>query len=111
MRRVFVVVTGLLVASVVVQFYFAAFGVFTSPSNDSQFILHVTNGRVVLPVLCLLCIIVAALAKAPGRLIGFSAIPLGLLAMQIVLFLIAGLTGSSPERTTWAARSSSACTR
>ncbi len=100
MRKVFVVLTGLLVVSVVVQFYFAAFGVFTAPSNDSQFVLHQMNGRIVLPVLCLLCIIVAALARAPGRLIGFSALPLGLLVMQIVLFLIAGLTGSSPERTT-----------
>ena len=98
-RKVYVVLTGLLVASVVIQFYFAAFGVFTSPENDSQYILHLTNGRFILPLLCLLCIVAAALARAPGRLIGFTAIPFGLLVLQTVLFLIAGLAGSSPEKT------------
>jgi hypothetical protein len=83
----------------VIQFYFAAFGVFTAPANDSQFILHQMNGRVVLPLLCLLVIAAAALARAPGRLIGFSAIPLGLLVLQIVLFVIAALAGASPEKT------------
>jgi hypothetical protein len=100
MRKVYVFLTGLLLISVVVQFYFAAFGVFTAPANDSQFILHTTNGRIVLPLLCLLCIVAAALARAPGRLIGFTAIPFGLLALQTVLFLVAGLTGSSDEKTT-----------
>src|SRR6476620_3523057 len=99
MRKVYMVFTGLLLVSVVIQFYFAAFGVFTAPENDSQFILHQTNGRVVLPVLCLLCIAFAAIAKAPGRLIGFTAIPLGLLVLQIVLFVIAGLAGASEEKT------------
>jgi hypothetical protein len=99
MRAAFVWLAGLLVASVVVQFYFAAFGVFTAPANDSQYILHLLNGRFVLPVLCIACIVVAALAKAPGRLIGFSALPLGLLVLQIVLFLIAGLAGATPVRT------------
>jgi len=100
MRKVYVTLTGLLVVSVVIQFYFAAFGVFTAPQNDSQYILHLTNGRFILPVLCLLCIGAAALAKAPGKLIGFTAIPFGLLLLQIVLFVIAGLLGSSPEKTT-----------
>ncbi len=99
MRRVFQVLTMVLLVAVVVQFYFAAFGVFTAPANDSQFVLHQMNGRVVLPALCLLVIAGAALARAPGRLIGFSAIPLGLLVMQTVLFVIAGLTGSTPEKT------------
>ena len=104
MRKVYVTLTGLLVISVVIQFYFAAFGVFTAPRNDSQFILHVTNGRFILPLLCLLCIAAAALAKAPGRLIGFTAIPFGLLVLQTVLFVIAGLIGSTPEKTTVAGR-------
>lgn len=99
MRRVYVVLTGLLVVSVVIQFYFAAFGVFTAPENDSQFILHLLNGRFVLPLLCLLCIAAAAIARAPGRLIGFTAIPLGLLVLQTVLFVLAGLAGASPEKT------------
>ena len=44
MRKVYVTLTGLLVVSVVIQFYFAAFGVFTAPQNDSQFILHSSTG-------------------------------------------------------------------
>jgi hypothetical protein len=99
MRRAFQVVTVLLLVAVVIQFYFAAFGVFTQPANDSQFVLHQMNGRVVLPALCLLVIAAAALARAPGRLIGFSALPLGLLTVQIVLFLVAGLLGSTEEKT------------
>ena len=99
MRKVYVALTGLLVVSVVIQFYFAAFGVFTAPENDSQFILHLLNGRFVLPLLCLLCIAAAAIARAPGRLIGFTAIPLGLLVLQTMLFIVAGLAGASPEKT------------
>ena len=104
MRKVYVVLSGLLVVSVVVQFYFAAFGVFTAPENDSQFILHQTNGRFVLPLLCLLCIAAAALARAPGRLIGFTAIPFGLLILQTVLFVVAGLAGASEEKTNLASQ-------
>jgi hypothetical protein len=99
MRKVYVVLTGLLVVSVVIQFYFAAFGVFTAPENDSQYALHLMNGRFVLPLLCLFCIAAAAFARAPGRLIGFTAIPFGLLALQTVLFIVAGLAGASPEKT------------
>jgi Family of unknown function (DUF6220) len=98
-RTAFEVMSGLLIVAVVVQFYFAAFGVFTAPENDSQFVLHTTNGRVVLPLLCILTIVSAAVAKAPGRLIGFSALPLGLLVCQTILFIVAGITGSSEEHT------------
>jgi len=99
MRKVYLVLTGLLLVSVVTELLLTTFGVFTAPENDSQFILHQMTGRIVLPVLCLLCIAAAAIARAPGRLIGFTAIPLGLLIMQTVLFIIAGLTGASPEKT------------
>jgi Family of unknown function (DUF6220) len=95
----FQIVAVLLLVDVVVQFYFAAFGVFTAPADDDQFILHQMNGRVVLPLLCLLVIVAAALARAPGRLIGFSAIPFGLLIGQIVLFVVAAMTGSTEDKT------------
>ncbi len=98
MRKAYVTLTALLLVSVVVQFYLAAFGAFTEPANDSQFFLHQMNGRIVLPVLCLLCIAAAALARAPGRLIGFTAIPFGLLVLQTVLFVVAGLTGWTDEK-------------
>jgi Family of unknown function (DUF6220) len=104
MRTVYVTLAGLSVVSVVIQFYVAAFGVFTAPENDSQFILHQANGRFVLPLLFLLMIIAAALARAPGRLIGFTAIPFGLLVVQTLLFVIAGLAGASEEKTNLASQ-------
>jgi type IV secretory pathway TrbL component len=70
MRRWLRVVTVLLVVAVVIQVYFAAFGVFTAPTHDAQSVLHQMNGRMVLPLLYLLVSIAAALAIATGRLIG-----------------------------------------
>ncbi|GAA1869466.1 DUF6220 domain-containing protein [Asanoa iriomotensis] len=100
-RQAYVVVCALLLAAVVVQFYLAAFGVFTAPAreHESQFVLHLVNGRMVLPALMILAVAGAALARAPGRLIGFTALPIALIAGQTILFLLAALTGSSPERT------------
>lgn len=99
MRRVFLVVAIVLLVAEVVQFYFAAFGVFQAPAPPDAFLFHQLNGRIVLPALCLLVILAAALARAPGRLIGLSAIPLGLLVMQTVLFLVSALVGATPEKT------------
>jgi Family of unknown function (DUF6220) len=99
MRKVYVACTALLFAAVVLQFYFAAFGVFTQPENDSQFILHSINGTGVIPLLSIVATIFAALAKAPGKLIGLTILPLGLIVVQISLFILAGATGSSEEKT------------
>jgi hypothetical protein len=98
-RQAYVVLCVLLLGAVVIQFYFAAFGVFTAPENDSQFIMHQMNGRLALPVLVILATIMAAIAKAPGRLIGFTLLPFGLLIVQILLFVLAAVTGSSEVQT------------
>ncbi|GIH92929.1 DUF6220 domain-containing protein [Planobispora siamensis] len=98
-RQAYVVLCVLLLGAVVIQFYFAAFGVFTTPENDSQFIMHRINGSGAIPLLVILATITAAIAKAPGRLIGFTLLPLGLIVLQIVWFLLAAVTGSSEEQT------------
>jgi hypothetical protein len=100
-RQVYVVVCALLVAAVVAQFYLAAYGVFTAPyrPDRSQFEAHLINGRMVLPALMILAVIAAAVARAPGRLIGFTALPIAFMAGQTILFLVAAITGSTPERT------------
>src|SRR5204862_158317 len=81
MRRVFFVLAGLLLAAVVVQFYFAAVGAFAKPQDDRSFALHDLNGMLVIPLLSLLATAAAALARAPGRLVGLAVAPGGLVAV------------------------------
>ncbi|MRG60965.1 hypothetical protein GE115_13975 [Agromyces sp. CFH 90414] len=90
MRKVFLVVTVLFTASVVLQLYFAAVGVFSNP-EDELFAWHGTNGRIVLPLLALLMIVAAALAKAGKRTIWLSVLPLVLILFQTVLFILTGV--------------------
>ena len=94
MRKVHFVLSALILAAVVLQFYLAGVGVFSMP-EDELFDLHTTNGRIVLPVLILLNIPAAALAR--GRTLRFALGLVGLLALQTVIFVIAIVTtGSNP---------------
>ena len=94
MRKVHVVLSVLVLAGLVLQFYLAGVGVFSMP-EDELFDLHTTNGRIVLPILLLLNIPVAALARS--RTLRYALGLVGLLAMQTVIFVIAiVLTGSNP---------------
>jgi hypothetical protein len=88
MRRVYVVVQGLVVVALVVQFYLAAVGAFDRPQTDDSFALHSENGMLVIPVLILLATLAAALARAPGRLIGLTIAPLGLLVVQVLIVVL-----------------------
>ncbi|WP_344059027.1 DUF6220 domain-containing protein [Microbacterium pumilum] len=94
MRRFFEIafsmVTILLVIAVVLQLYFAGMGVFSDPT-DRLFAIHGWNGRVVLPLLILLSLLFAALARAGKRTIWLSALLVGLLALQTLIFVITGL--------------------
>jgi hypothetical protein len=63
--------------------------------EDELFGLHTANGRFVLPVLLLLNIAAAALAR--GRTLRYALGLVGLLALQTVIFVIAIVTtGSNP---------------
>jgi hypothetical protein len=96
MRKVFLVLTIMLIAALVLQFYFAGVGVFSMP-EDELFGIHGTNGRIVLPILIILWIVSAFLAKAGRGTIGLTFLAFGLLAFQTVLFILAGvLTGATP---------------
>jgi hypothetical protein len=88
-RRAFVIVSALLLASFVLQFAFAAVGAFTKPAGDSAYALHSVTGMAVIPVLTLLTTLFAALAKAPGRLIGLAVLPLGLVVVQVLIATLA----------------------
>lgn len=101
MRRAYVVLVGLLLASGALQFYFAAVGAFTRPQTGDSYALHLVNGRMVFPLLGLLAIAAAALARAPGRLIGLTSVPLGLAIVQTLIILLGnGIGGSTEQRTT-----------
>jgi hypothetical protein len=94
MRKVHFVLSALVLAAVVLQFYLAGVGVFSMP-EDELFDLHTTNGRITLPVLLLLNLVAAALAR--GRTLRYALGLVGLLALQTVIFVIAIMTtGSNP---------------
>ena len=97
MRKLYLVLCILLLIALVVQFYLAGIGVFSNP-EDELFAIHGTNGRIVLPILGLLVIVGAILAKAGGRTIGLSVVPFALILFQTVWFILSGmLTGATPE--------------
>jgi|ERR687888_1692394 hypothetical protein len=100
MRRIYTVVAGLLLAAVVVQFYFAAVGAFAKPQTDSSYALHSINGMMVIGPLSLLATLFAALAKAPGRQIGFAALPFALVIVQMLIIALGQAFNTTGDRTT-----------
>ena len=104
MRRVYQVLAGLLLFAVVAQFYFAAVGAFAKPQQDDSYNLHGITGTAVIPLVSLLATIVAALLRLPGRQIGLTALPLGLVVVQLLIVGIGrALSENDGERTTTAA--------
>lgn len=104
MRRAYVVLVGLLMLAIVAQFYFAAVGAFDKPQDDDSFALHAVNGMMVIPLLSLLATLVAALARAPGRLIGLTVLPAGLIVLQVLITELGkNIGGSTDDKTTAAA--------
>ncbi|MCC5578155.1 hypothetical protein IMZ11_21235 [Microtetraspora sp. AC03309] len=88
MRRVFVALAGLQMLAILAQFYFAGVGAFDKPQSDDSFALHGTTGMMVIPVLSLLITVVATIVKAPGRLIGLSIAPFGLVIVQMLIIIL-----------------------
>ncbi|MFC0532466.1 DUF6220 domain-containing protein [Phytohabitans kaempferiae] len=100
MRRVFVVLAGLLFLAILAQFYFAAVGAFDRPRDDDSFALHSITGMVLIPLLSILTTLAAALARAPGRLIGLTLAPLGLLVVQVLIIVVGNvISGGADEET------------
>ena len=89
MRKAFVIISTLLLVSFVLQFAFAAVGAFTKPAGESAYALHSVNGMAIIPGLTLLTTLFAALAKAPGRIIGLAILPLGLVVVQVLIAVLA----------------------
>ncbi|MGC4812152.1 DUF6220 domain-containing protein [Micromonospora sp. DT228] len=89
MRKAFVITSALLLVAFGLQFVFAAVGGFTRPAADDTYVLHSVNGMAVIPALTLLTALCAALARAPGRLIGLTLLPIGLVIVQALLAMLA----------------------
>jgi hypothetical protein len=85
MRRVFVAVSVMMFLAVLAQFYFAGVGAFDRPQDDNSFALHSITGMAVIPLLSVLATIAAAVARAPGRLIGLAIAPFGLVLVQLLI--------------------------
>ncbi|WP_185949660.1 DUF6220 domain-containing protein [Microbispora sp. KK1-11] len=99
-RKVYAALAGLLLAAAVVQMYLAAVGAFDKPQDDSSFALHSMNGMMVIPVLSLVATAAAAAAKAPGRQIGLTVLPVGLVVVQALIVALGGLFDDSTGNTT-----------
>lgn len=96
MRRVFFVISLLVLAAIAVQYYLAAVGVF-SGSHDG-FAGHGMSGRIVLPILFILLILSAAISRAGRSTIWLTVLMFGLLIMQTLIFILTGLIfGVGPE--------------
>jgi hypothetical protein len=101
LRRVYIGLTGAVLAAVVLQFYFAAVGAFAKPQQDGSYALHSITGSAVIPLLSVLAIIAAALLRLPGRQIGLTALPLGLVVVQLLIVGVGrALSDNDGERTT-----------
>lgn len=89
MRKAFVLASILLLVAFALQFVFAAVGGFTKPTGDDAYALHSVNGMVIIPALTLLTALLAAVAKAPGRLIALAILPIGLVILQALIAMLA----------------------
>lgn len=101
MRRVYVLLALLMFAATLVQFYLAAVGAFDRPRDDESFMLHRMTGMMIIPALSVLATIVAAIVRAPGKLIALTILPVGLILVQMLIRAIAGaFDGDNDETTT-----------
>jgi cytochrome b561 len=101
MRKVFAWLATLLMVLVVAQFYFAAYGAFSSAPNDESFAPHRAMGYAIF-LLTVVMTIVGALTRIPGRLIGMSGLVAGLGALQVVIAVLARAFGETGDITTTA---------
>ena len=99
MRKLFAGLAALLVLVVVAQFYFAASGAFSTAPHDESFRPHRALGYVIF-LLPVLMVIVAALARMPGRLIGMAGLVAGLAVVQVVIAVIAKAFNDTGDTTT-----------
>jgi hypothetical protein len=95
MRKVFVITSALVLVGTLTQFYLAGVGAFSRPATADAWTAHRAGAAAIL-ALALLNTVVAALARAGGRIIAFAALPIGLVILQFVLVAMSNALGGSP---------------
>lgn len=103
MRKVYVAIATVLVLAVAAQFYLAALGAFDTAPRDESFAMHRSLGYAIV-LLALLATVAAALARAPGRLVGRTAVIIGLVLVQSLIRVVADALGESADTTSTAGR-------
>lgn len=101
MRRVFAILAGVQVLAVIAQFFLAASGAFDTAPTDEAFAPHRMLAYGILSFAILLTI-VAALARAPGRLMGMTALIAGLVVVQILIREVADSLNNADDTSTTA---------
>jgi len=89
MRRAYFTVLTLLMVALLVQIYLAGVGAFDRPRDDGSFAPHRFTGMVVFPLLILVATALAAANRLPGRLIGLTLLPLGVVVVQALIGVVA----------------------
>jgi hypothetical protein len=92
MRKAFAALATLLLLIVIAQFFFAATGAFSKAPKDESFGMHHALGYVIFLVPVAM-VVVAALGRMPGRLIGMAALVSGLTAVQVLIAVVADAFG------------------
>lgn len=95
MRAVYVVAAWLVLADILLQFYFAGYGVFTEPEHDFSF--HARNANAVLILMVLTFLISLAARVGWRRSLLHLLLPV-LLETQIAIFILGGAFGGSPQK-------------
>lgn len=103
MRKVFLVLAGLMLLATAALLFFAGVGAFDEAPRSESFEPHRMIGRGMF-VVSVLAIGAAALARLPGRLIGMTALIAGLVVLQSLIAVMARAfeDGADPSTATGA---------
>jgi hypothetical protein len=103
LRKVFGVLTSLLMLLVVTQFFLAASGAFDTAPKDESFRPHHALGYGIL-LFAVLLTIIAALIRMPGRVIGMTGLIAGLATGQAVIAALADAFNGPGDTSTTAGK-------
>ncbi|MFI6763450.1 DUF6220 domain-containing protein [Micromonospora sp. NPDC050417] len=96
MRKLFAGLASLLLLAEVAQFYLAASGAFDNAPVEEAFAPHRVLGYTIL-LFSIVSVVVAALARVPGRLVGMTALIAGLVLVQSLIREVAKSFGEGSE--------------
>lgn len=99
MRKVFAGLAGLLMLVIVVQFFLAGSGAFSSEPTEEAFRPHRALGYVIV-LLAILLTLIGAFSGLPGRVIGMSGLVIGLAILQPIIAIVANALSDEGDTST-----------